>query len=49
MRFTPEGSDIDSFIETIVVLHGDRVQIEQEDIPGYFWTVTGTWKMRGEQ
>jgi len=35
--YTPSGSDIDSFIETIVVLSGKRVEIEQEQIPDYFW------------
>ncbi|KAI9706864.1 MAG: hypothetical protein M1820_004643 [Bogoriella megaspora] len=45
-RFTPHGADIDSLIEPIVVLSGDRMKIEQEDIPDYFWPETGRWKMR---
>ena len=39
---------MDSFIETLVVFSGVRIQIEQDQIPGYFWPVTGKWKMRGE-
>lgn len=45
-RFTAPNSDIDSFIEPIVVLHGERSQMEQELIPEYFWPVTGPWQMR---
>ncbi|KAJ9642480.1 hypothetical protein H2199_004861 [Coniosporium tulheliwenetii] len=44
--FTPRGRDIDSFIESIVVLAGKRTQIEQHQIPDYFWPVTGKWQMR---
>jgi len=44
--FSPSGSDIDSFIEPIVVISGKRVEIEQEQIPDYFWPVTGKWRMR---
>ncbi|RDL31384.1 Uncharacterized protein BP5553_09593 [Venustampulla echinocandica] len=43
---TPSVTDIDSFIEPIVVLSGQRLRIEQEHIPGCFWPVTGKWKMR---
>jgi phenol 2-monooxygenase len=43
----PVSADIDSFIETIVVLFGQRVNIEQEQIPGCFWPITGKWKMHG--
>ncbi|TKA62142.1 hypothetical protein B0A49_09077 [Cryomyces minteri] len=46
LRFTPANNDIDSFIEPILVLHGSRVQIELEQIPTYFWPVTGKWRMR---
>ncbi|EXJ90946.1 hypothetical protein A1O1_04053 [Capronia coronata CBS 617.96] len=45
-KYTPSSSDIDSFIEPIVVLSGDRVKLEQEEIPPFFWPVTGKWKMR---
>lgn len=46
-KFTTKGTDIDSFIEPIVVLHGERIHMEQEQIPEYFCPVTGKWKMRG--
>lgn len=45
-RFTAKSADIDSFIEPLVVLHGERVKMEQEWIPDYMWPVTGKWKMR---
>jgi phenol 2-monooxygenase len=38
---------VDSFIEPIVVLTGERMKLEQEQIPDYFWPVTGKWRMRG--
>lgn len=46
-RFTPAGADIDSFIETILVLSDGMAKVEQNQIPDYFWPVTGKWKMRG--
>ncbi|KAK0105095.1 hypothetical protein ONS96_004498 [Cadophora gregata f. sp. sojae] len=45
-RFTLPNADIDSFIEPIVVFHGKRLEMEQEQIPEYFWPVTGKWGMR---
>ncbi|KFZ07827.1 hypothetical protein V502_09725 [Pseudogymnoascus sp. VKM F-4520 (FW-2644)] len=39
-------ADIDSFIDSIVVLSGQRVKIEQSQIPGCFWPATGKWKMQ---
>ncbi|EKG15051.1 Monooxygenase FAD-binding protein [Macrophomina phaseolina MS6] len=45
-KFTRSGSDVDSFIEAIVVLKGNRLSIEQDQIPEYFWPVTGKWRMR---
>ncbi|KAF2093199.1 hypothetical protein NA57DRAFT_48666 [Rhizodiscina lignyota] len=45
-RFTRKDADIDSFIEPIVILHGERHGVEQEQIPDYFWPSTGKWKMR---
>ncbi|KAG4411042.1 hypothetical protein IFR04_015817 [Cadophora malorum] len=45
-RFTLPNADIDSFIEPIVIFHGKRVEMEQEQIPEYFWPVTGKWGMR---
>ena len=46
--FTPADEDIDSFIEPLVILTGDRASIEQKQIPGCFWPETGKWKIRGE-
>lgn len=43
----PPNSDIDSFIEVIVVLYGERLKINQEQIPQCFWPLTGKWRMRG--
>lgn len=45
---TPADADIDSLIEPIVVLTGSRVGIELEQIPDYFWPVTGKWGIRGK-
>ncbi|CBX96585.1 hypothetical protein IAQ61_005552 [Plenodomus lingam] len=45
-RFTPPGRDIDGFIEPILVLHSTFVDVAQEQIPDYFWPVTGKWGMR---
>lgn len=46
-KYLPPSSDIDSFIEVIVVLSGERLKINQEQIPQCFWPVTGKWRMRG--
>lgn len=46
-RFTKPEDDVDSVIEPILVLSGERVQMEQDMIPDVFWPVTGKWKMRG--
>ncbi|OBT86700.1 hypothetical protein VE02_04637 [Pseudogymnoascus sp. 03VT05] len=43
---TPVSADIDSFIEPIVVLSGQRVDTLQEQIPDCFSPPTGKWKMR---
>ncbi|CZT53489.1 probable 2-polyprenyl-6-methoxyphenol hydroxylase and related FAD-dependent oxidoreductases [Rhynchosporium secalis] len=45
-RFTQSGADIDSFIESIVVFQGRRIEMEQEQIPDCFWPATGKWAMR---
>jgi len=45
-KYTPSDADIDSCFEPIVVLSGPRIQIEQDQIPEYFWPVTGKWRMR---
>ncbi|KAF2851460.1 phenol 2-monooxygenase-like protein [Plenodomus tracheiphilus IPT5] len=46
LRFTPPTSDVDSIIEPILVLHSKFVDVEQEDIPDYFWPVSGKWGIR---
>ncbi|KAF2734495.1 hypothetical protein EJ04DRAFT_576888 [Polyplosphaeria fusca] len=45
-KYTPADSDIDSLIEPILVLSGGFAETEQEQIPQYFWPVTGKYKMR---
>lgn len=45
-KFTAKSDDIDSFIESLVVLSGDRLQIQQEQIPEFFSPITGEWKIR---
>ncbi|KIM94699.1 hypothetical protein OIDMADRAFT_135710 [Oidiodendron maius Zn] len=45
-RHLPRGSDIDTFIEVILVLYGERVKIEQEQIPECFAPVTGKWRIK---
>ncbi|KAI9691652.1 MAG: hypothetical protein M1822_007723 [Bathelium mastoideum] len=42
----PPESDIDNFIEVILVLSGERLKINQEQIPECFYPVTGQWRMR---
>ncbi|KAJ5128139.1 hypothetical protein N7448_008918 [Penicillium atrosanguineum] len=39
--FTPSSRDVDSLIETIVVGHGTRHDVELEQIPEHFYPVTG--------
>jgi len=46
-RFTHPEAGVDSVIEPILVLHGERVEMEQNMIPDIFWPVTGKWRMRG--
>ena len=48
-KYTSPSADVDSFIEPIVVFNGERVKLEQEEIPEFFWPATGKWKMRGER
>lgn len=45
-KYLPPRSDIDSFIEVIIVLFGERLEIDQEQIPQCFYPVTGKWRMR---
>ncbi|OCT50538.1 Phenol 2-monooxygenase [Cladophialophora carrionii] len=45
-KYTAPSADIDSFIEPIVVFTGERMKLEQEQIPDYFWPITGKWRMR---
>lgn len=46
-KFTQPDEDVDSIIEPILVLSGERVAMEQDMIPNVFWPVAGKWKMRG--
>lgn len=46
-KHLPPSSDIDSFIEVIVVLSGERLKINEEQIPQCFWPLTGKWRMKG--
>ncbi|KAH6668424.1 FAD binding domain-containing protein [Halenospora varia] len=45
-KFTSPESDIDSFLEVIVVLSGERTAIEAEQVPDCFRPVTGKWRMK---
>ncbi|KAF2649272.1 phenol 2-monooxygenase-like protein [Lophiostoma macrostomum CBS 122681] len=45
-RFTPPPADVDSLIEPILVLKSKFADVEQEQIPDYFWPITGRWKIR---
>lgn len=47
-RHLPPNSDIDSFIEVLTVLSGERLKIDQGQIPQWFWPITGKWGMRGK-
>ena len=40
-RFTPRGSDIDSLIELVLVASGKRHEVELEQIPEFFYPVSG--------
>ena len=46
-KYTILGSDIDSFIEVLVLLSGERLTTKQEQIPQAFWPETGKWRVRG--
>lgn len=43
---TPDSADIDEIIEPIVVLRSKFLETQQEQMPGYYWPVTGKWRMR---
>ncbi|KAK5219661.1 hypothetical protein LTR72_008045 [Exophiala xenobiotica] len=45
-KYTSPAADVDSLIEPIVVFSGERIKLEQEEIPEFFWPATGKWKMR---
>lgn len=45
-KFTPDNTDIDNFIESIVILAGKRHDVELEHVPDYFWPTTGKYQMR---
>ena len=47
-KYTTLGSDIDSFIEVIVLLSGERLKTKQEQIPQVFCPEIGKWRVRGK-
>lgn len=47
-KYTTPHSDIDSFIEVLVVLSGERLKMNQEQIPLCFSPVNGKWGVRGK-
>ncbi|KAF1966383.1 hypothetical protein BU23DRAFT_593204 [Bimuria novae-zelandiae CBS 107.79] len=44
--FTLPSADIDSILEPIVILSSKFLETQQEQIPDYYWPVTGKWRMR---
>jgi phenol 2-monooxygenase len=46
--FTPSSKNVDSLIETIVVGHGKRQDVELEQIPECFYPATGQNQTRGQ-
>lgn len=47
-KYTIPGSDLDSFIEVIVLLSGERLKTKQEQIPQHFCPEVGKWGVRGK-
>lgn len=45
--FTPRNQDSDSLIETIVIGHGVRHDVELEEIPKCFYPISGKNQTRG--
>lgn len=45
-RFTPSDRDADGLIEPILILSSKFSEVEQEQIPDFFWPPTGRWKIR---
>ncbi|KAK5312511.1 hypothetical protein LTR93_011310 [Exophiala xenobiotica] len=45
-KYTSPMADIDSLIEPIVVFTGEKIKLEQDQIPQVFWPITGRWRMR---
>ncbi|KAL4885436.1 FAD binding domain-containing protein [Aspergillus karnatakaensis] len=45
-KYLSPGADIDSLIEVILILSGERLEIQQEQIPDAFWPTTGKYRMR---
>ena len=44
--FTPPVQDIDSVVETLVILSGRRHSVDYPDLHKYFWPVTGKHRLR---
>lgn len=47
-RFTSAQRDIDSIVETLVVLHGNRDALELEELNSYFTPIAGKRKLKGK-
>ncbi|KAJ5812014.1 FAD binding domain-containing protein [Penicillium riverlandense] len=45
-RFTPQDQDVDSKIQSLLVVSTPRVKLEQKKIPELFTPVAGKWRMK---
>ncbi|KAK1778754.1 FAD binding domain-containing protein [Copromyces sp. CBS 386.78] len=45
-RFTPASASPDSVIDRVLVIYGNRTEVEQEQIPEFFTPVTGKWHQK---
>lgn len=46
--FTPDGDDVDSFIEPLLVLKSRRTEVDISQLPEAFKPITGPYKIRSE-
>lgn len=47
--FTPNGDDVDSFIEPLLVLKSRRTEVDVSQVPEAFKPITGPYKIRSER
>lgn len=47
--FTPDGDDVDSFIEPLLVLRSKRTEVDVSQVPEAFKPITGPYKIRSER